>query len=99
MRFTADDLIAIKFLSVEAPKTAVRALLRDRSDEFSGLLVTLGPDRDLANENALLDHTWAGWRIMDELRSIPGVVRPPRRSCWRGSGHACDPSGTRWSLP
>ncbi|SCG54778.1 DUF6308 family protein [Micromonospora zamorensis] len=73
MRFTAEDLIAIKFLSIDAPKTAVRALLRDRSDEFSELLETLGPDRDLANEGALLDHTWAGWRIMDELRSIPGV--------------------------
>ncbi|RAO63878.1 DUF6308 family protein [Micromonospora saelicesensis] len=73
MRFTADDLIAIKFLSVEAPKTAVRALLRDRSGEFSQLLVDLGPDRDLANEDKPFGHTWAGWRIMDELRSIPGV--------------------------
>ncbi|RZT79061.1 hypothetical protein EV382_2257 [Micromonospora violae] len=73
MRFTADDLIAIKFLSVEAPKTAVRALLRDRSGEFSKLLVDLGPDRELANENKLLGDTWPGWRLMDELRSIPGV--------------------------
>lgn len=73
MHFTADDLIAIKFLSVEAPKTAVRALLRDRADEFSGLLVDLGPDRDLTNEDKLPGHTWAGWRIMDALRSIPGV--------------------------
>ncbi|MGW3895701.1 DUF6308 family protein [Micromonospora profundi] len=73
MRFTADDLIAIKFLSVEAPRTAVRALLRDRSDEFSKLLVDLGPDRDLANEDDILDADWAGWPIMDGLRSIPGV--------------------------
>ncbi|MGC5379339.1 DUF6308 family protein [Micromonospora sp. DT68] len=73
MRFTADDLIAIKFLSVEVPKTAVRALLRDRSDEFSGLLVDLGSDRDLANEDNSLAPTWAGWRIMHELRTIPGV--------------------------
>ncbi|MCG5470460.1 DUF6308 family protein [Micromonospora sp. LAH09] len=73
MRFTAEDLIAIKFLSVEAPKTAVRALLRDRSGEFSRLLVDLGPDRDLANEVELLGPTWAGWRMMDALRTIPGV--------------------------
>ncbi|MEH0985334.1 DUF6308 family protein [Micromonospora sp. CPCC 205556] len=72
-RFTADDLIAIKFLSVEAPKTAVRALLRDRTDEFSRLLVELGPDRDLACEQKPLDHGWLGWHLMRELRTIPGV--------------------------
>lgn len=72
-RFTADDLIAIKFLSVEAPKTAVRELLRDRSDKFAGLLLELRSDRDLAEEEAPLHNEWAGWRLMDELRSIPGV--------------------------
>ncbi|MEU5785304.1 DUF6308 family protein [Micromonospora lupini] len=73
MRFTADDLVAIKFLSVEAPKTAVRALLRDRSAKFSALLVDLGPDRDLVYEDELLDSTWAGWQMMEALRTIPGV--------------------------
>jgi hypothetical protein len=72
-RFTADDLIAIKFLSVEAPKTAVRVLLRDRSDEFSNLLTALGNDRDLADEEKRLDNGWPGWPLMRELGKIPGV--------------------------
>lgn len=72
-RFTADDLIAIKFLSVDAPKTAARELLCDRSDEFSLLLVNLGPDRDLAHEVEPLDDGWPGWHLMRELRKIPGV--------------------------
>jgi hypothetical protein len=72
-RFTADDLIAIKFLSVEAPKTAVRELLRERSDEFTTLLADLGADRDLADEAKPLEAGWPGWRLMDDLRKIPGV--------------------------
>ncbi|GAA2341321.1 DUF6308 family protein [Dactylosporangium salmoneum] len=72
-RFTADDLIAIKFLSVEAPKTAVRELLRDRADEFSNLLINLGTDRDLACEQQPLDDGWAGWPLMRQLRGIPGI--------------------------
>ncbi|MGA3486707.1 DUF6308 family protein [Micromonosporaceae bacterium DT55] len=75
MRFTADDLLAVKFLSVEAPKTAVRALLRDRADEFAALLMELGPDRDLADEDKPLDNSWPGWRLEDKLRLIPGVGR------------------------
>ncbi|MBM2615623.1 hypothetical protein JIG36_08600 [Actinoplanes sp. LDG1-06] len=71
-RFTADDLIAIKFLSVEAPKDAVRALLRDRADEFAKLLTELGPDRDLADEPPL-DDNWVGWTLMNRLRSIDKV--------------------------
>lgn len=71
--FTADDLIAIKFLSVEAPKTAVLALLRDRAEEFSKLLFDLGPDRDLADVEHPLDNGWVGWQLMYELKAITGV--------------------------
>jgi len=74
-RFTADDLIAIKFLSVDVPTTAVRELLRDRADEFTKLLVELGPDRDLAYEHGPLDDEWPGCRLMLELRKIRGVGR------------------------
>ncbi|MDG6109614.1 hypothetical protein Daura_48560 [Dactylosporangium aurantiacum] len=72
-RFTADDLLAIKFLSVEAPKTAVRQLLWDRADEFAKMLVDLGPDRDLADEDQPLDDGWPGWHLMRELTGILGV--------------------------
>jgi Family of unknown function (DUF6308) len=73
-RFTADDLIAIKLLSVEAPKAAVRELLRDRADDYAKLLIELGPDRDLADVGKpLIDNDWVGWQLMQELRKIPGV--------------------------
>lgn len=72
-RFTADDLLAIKFLSVEASRSAVRELLRDRSEEFSTLLTDLGADRDLATECTPLDDEWPGWRLMRELHRISGV--------------------------
>jgi hypothetical protein len=72
-RFEADDLLAITFLSVRVPTEAVRKLLRDRADEFSGLLVELGPDRDLADEPEPLVDSWVGWELMRRLRSIPGV--------------------------
>ena len=49
-RFTADDLVAITLLSVEAGGRAARAILHDRRDEFASLLESIGPDRDLADE-------------------------------------------------
>jgi hypothetical protein len=72
-RFTAEDLLAVKFLSVEVPKSAVRVLLRDRADEFSALLTGLGPDRDLADEDKPLEDDWAGWPLMSQLRTLKGV--------------------------
>lgn len=72
-RFTADDLIAVTFLSVDTPAPAAKALLRDRADQFSAFLVEIGPDRDLVNEDdPLLDH-WVGWRLMRELRNLNKV--------------------------
>ena len=72
-RFTADDLVAVTFLSVDTPAPAARALLRDRKDEFSALLVGIGPDRELADEDEPLRDDWVGWQLMSELRSL----RPP----------------------
>jgi hypothetical protein len=73
MCFTADDLLAVKFLSVEAPKSAVRELLRDRKDVFAKLLTAVGPDRDLVDEAEPLTDGWLGWGRMKELRTIPGI--------------------------
>lgn len=72
-RFTAEDLLAVKFLSIEVPKLAVRALLRDRADEFAALLVDLGPDRDLVDEDKPLEDDWPGWLLMSQLQTIEGV--------------------------
>jgi hypothetical protein len=72
-RFTADDLVAITFLSVNAPPAAAQALLQHRADVFAAMLCELGPDRDLVDEASEQPDDWAGWRLMDELRRIPGV--------------------------
>jgi hypothetical protein len=71
--FTADDLVAVSFLSVNVSPPAARALLRDRRDDFSALLVALGPDRDLADEAEPLADEWAGWALMEALRGLNGV--------------------------
>ncbi|WP_045740715.1 DUF6308 family protein [Actinoplanes rectilineatus] len=73
-RFTADDLVAVTFLSVRVPPGAAAAILRDRAAEFSDLLVALGPDRDLVDEEyPLTDDDWPGWRLQAALRGIPGI--------------------------
>lgn len=72
-RFTADDLIAVTFLSVDVRPPAARDLLRGRADEFALLLRELGPDRDLADEPERHPDDWAGWRLMAALRTLPDV--------------------------
>ncbi len=70
-RFTADDLVAVTFLSVRVPPTAAIVLLRDRAAEFTELLTGLGPDRDLADEKGKLDDK--NWDLQTALRAIPGI--------------------------
>jgi hypothetical protein len=92
-RFTADDLVAVTFLSVDVSATAARALLRDRADEFTALLTALGPDRDLVDEPDPLSAEWPGWTLMAALRGLDRVgtttaskllarKRPPLRPIW-----------------
>jgi hypothetical protein len=54
-RFTADDLVAVTFLSVHVGPEAAHALLDKRANEFAQLLVDLGPDRDLPDEEQPLE--------------------------------------------
>jgi len=72
-RFTADDLVAVTFLSVSVSPPAARAILRDRADELAGLLREVGEDRDLADEPERHPDDWAGWRLMAALRTLPKV--------------------------
>lgn len=71
--FTADDFIAIKFLSVDAGPVATRQILRDRRDEFSALLQAIGPDRHLADEPGPIDITWPAWALENHLRGVRGI--------------------------
>lgn len=72
-RFTADDLVAVTFLSVRVGPTAARRLLVDDADRFSQLLRDLGPDRDLVEIDKPLADDWPGWPLMSALRELPGV--------------------------
>ena len=72
-RFTADDLVAVTFLSVAVAPHAADQLLVSRAQEFHELLVALGPDRDLVEVAEPLGEDWAGWRLDAALRSLPKV--------------------------
>ncbi|MEV7625796.1 DUF6308 family protein [Actinoplanes sp. NPDC089786] len=89
-RFTADDLVAVTFLSVNVPATAAAALLGDRAAEFSGLLTELGEDRDLVAEEALEDDRWELQKRLCGLRGVNTTIatkliarkRPRLRPIW-----------------
>lgn len=72
-RFTADDLLAVTFLSVRVPPAASTAILCADREHFNELLEAVGPDRDLVDEPAVLDRSWAGWRLDKDLRALPGI--------------------------
>lgn len=72
-RFTADDLVAVTFLSVDVPALAAIILLDTRADTFSSLLTDLGPDRDLVGEHDPWPDKWVGWTLWKELVALPGV--------------------------
>lgn len=73
--FTADDLIAIGFLSVDAGSAAAKALLHERRAEFSELLRNVGPDRDLASVDETIDADWPAWELETRLRTVHGIGR------------------------
>lgn len=72
-RFTADDLVAITFLSVDVDARAARELLVTRAARWTELLEAVGPDRDLVDETDGLTPD-APLRLLEtELRSIKDV--------------------------
>lgn len=72
-RFTADDLVAVSFLSVAVPAPAASLLLDEQADRFSALLRAVGDDRDLAEEPQAWADDWAGWVLWADLMALPGV--------------------------
>ncbi|MGZ6799300.1 MAG: DUF6308 family protein, partial [Mycobacteriaceae bacterium] len=73
-RFTADDMVALSFLSVAIPGPAAQDLIRDRAGEFTELLTALGEDRDLVDEPEPLADDWIGWQLMARLRELDGIA-------------------------
>lgn len=73
-QFTAEDVVALSFLSVPVKAEAALTILRWRAVEFSELLAEIGPDRDLAEEPAwLIGPEWPAWKLEKALRSITGI--------------------------
>ena len=73
-RFTADDLVAVTFLSVNVSAPAAIRLLDTQAQEFSELLSAVGPDKDLAEgPSRPWPDDWAGWRLHEALLALPDV--------------------------
>jgi hypothetical protein len=72
-QFTADDVVAVGFLSVTVPPLAVVELLRNQAADLSAMLEDLGPDRDLVTEAEKWSDGWVGWRLLARLDALPGV--------------------------
>ncbi|MFC7489438.1 MULTISPECIES: DUF6308 family protein [unclassified Knoellia] len=73
-RFTADDLVAVTFLSVKVLAPAAYRLLGPDSGYFNDLLAAVGKDRDfveVAPEETTPDS--AAWTLERELRTLPEV--------------------------
>lgn len=67
--FTADDLVAVSFLSVTVPPRAALEILVHQRRRFASLLESIGPDRDPRRPR------------LDRARPVPGppaLARPPR---------------------
>src|SRR5487761_1490283 len=71
-RFTADDLVAVTFLSVQVPPRAACELLAGRPEYFNELLPQI-PNRDLV-ESGPSEMTIEGpsSRVWDRLRELSG---------------------------
>jgi hypothetical protein len=71
--FTADDLVAVTFLSVQLGPLAAHVLLDERRSDFSELLEKIGPDHDLVDEAEEIPADWPAWVLDKELMSLPEV--------------------------
>ncbi|MFV9454765.1 DUF6308 family protein [Rhodococcus sp. NM-2] len=74
-RFTADDLVAVTFLSVQIPPKAARAILHTEAEALNALLTAIGPDRDLVDEPDPLAPGWPAWDLETALWALPGIAQ------------------------
>lgn len=72
--FTAEDLVAVTFLSVEVPPRAAHQLLVEDRGRFSELLTALGPDRDFARVVDVSEDGFSeAWNLWRELNTVVGL--------------------------
>lgn len=71
--FTAEDLVAVTFLSVEVPARAAIEILGGRRGDFTQLLQAIGEDRDLVDEAEPLGRDSAAWQLNSALREFDNV--------------------------
>lgn len=75
-RFTADDLVAVTFLSVKVAAPAAYRLLGPDAGRFSDLLAAVGDDRDFVDDPPEeITPESPAWVLEDALRGLPGVGR------------------------
>jgi Family of unknown function (DUF6308) len=75
-RFTADDLVAVTFLSVRVMATGAYWLLGPRAEQYNALLEAIGDDRDFADvDGQCITPDLPAWTLGTELRKLPGVGR------------------------
>ncbi len=72
-RFTADDLVAVTFLSVVVPPKAAWELLCGRPKYFSELLAMIS-DGELGEiDPEEIEPGWPAWQLWDRLRELRGI--------------------------
>jgi Family of unknown function (DUF6308) len=75
-RFSADDLVAVTFLSVRVKATSAYWLLGPRAEQYNALLRAMGDDRDFADVDGRdITPDSPAWTLETELRKLPGVGR------------------------
>ncbi|RSZ62744.1 hypothetical protein EAH68_09245 [Corynebacterium hylobatis] len=72
--FTAEDLIAVGYLSVPIHPSAALEILRTRAKRFSQLLATIPTDADLVDiPDGVIHEEWPAWRLERGLRELKGI--------------------------
>ncbi|WP_235214647.1 DUF6308 family protein [Rhodococcus opacus] len=72
-RFTADDPVAVTFLSVQVLPMAARAILDTIAEALNASLRAVDPDRELVDEPDPLGPGWLAWDFGN------GAARPAER--------------------
>lgn len=72
--FTAEDLVAVGYLSVPIHPSAALEILRRHAERFSELLAIIPTDIDLADiPGGVIHEEWPAWQLEHALRELKGI--------------------------